>query len=155
MLSKKMLMIGTVVVSMVGVAPAYAGSSTATDTTGTMATDDAMKSDADKMGDEIAHQYEEAKDFTFEQKEDFLAWVDEKSSQLGEKYDEVSARVGSDSEEAVEDLASAWNQASDELSMAFDNAKDASADTWEDVKANTVNALEDAQKAISDEETAE
>lgn len=155
MLSKKMLMIGTVVVSMVGVAPAYAGSATSTDASGTMATDDAMKSDADKMGDKIALQYEEAKDFTFEQKEDFLAWVDEKSSQLGEKYDEVSARVGSDSEEAVEDLASAWNQASDELSMAFDNAKDASADTWEDVKANTVNALEDAQKAISDEETAE
>ncbi|MBX2831779.1 MAG: histidinol dehydrogenase [Rhodospirillales bacterium] len=155
MLSKNMLMVSTVVMSMAGIVPAYAGSTSAADTSGTMATDDAMKSDANKLGDEIAVQYEEAKDFTFEQKEDFLAWVDEKSSQLGEKYDEVSERVGSDGEEAVEELAEAWDHASDELSSAFDNAKDASADTWEDVKANTVEALEDAKKTISDGKAAE
>ena len=151
MLNKNMLMIGTVLMSVSVMAPAYAGS----DSSDTMATDDAVKSDVNELGNEIAAQYEEAKDFTFEQKEDVLAWVDAKSKQLGEQYDEVSAEVKDDSEDAVEEMAEAWDSASDELSDALENAKDASADTWEDVKANTVNALEDAQKAISDTQTAE
>lgn len=152
MLSKNVLKIGTVLMSVGLVAPAYAGSS---DTSGTMATDDAMKSDTDKLGDKIATQYNEAKEFTFEQKEDFLAWVDEKSDQLGDQYDDVSARVKQDSAEAVDELAEAWDSASDDLSDAMADAKDASADTWEDVKVNTLNALEDAQKAISDGQSAE
>ena len=155
MLSKNMLMIGTILVSVGVAAPAYAGSSSATDTSGTMATDDAMKSDANKLGDKVAAQYEKAKDFTFEQKEDFLAWVGEKSDQLGDQYDDVSARVKSDSEEAVDELAEAWDSASDELSDAMASAKDASADTWEDVKKDTLNALESAQKAISGSGSAE
>lgn len=155
MLSKNMLMIGTVLMSVSVAAPVYAGSTSTTDASGTMATDDAMKKDADKLGDKIAAQYEEAKDFTFEQKEDFLAWVDEKSDQLGDQYEDVSARVKTDSEEAVDELAEAWDSASDELSDALADARDASADTWDDVKTNTVNALEDAQKAISDTQSAE
>ncbi|MBC06005.1 hypothetical protein [Thalassospira sp.] len=152
MLNKTMLMIGTVLMSVSVMTPAYAGSASSDDT---MKTDDALKSDANELGNEIAAQYEDAKDFTFEQKEDFLAWVDTKTDQLGEQYDDVSARVADDSEEAVDELAEAWDSASDELSDALENAKDASAETWEDVKANTVNALEDAQKAISDSQTAE
>ncbi|NIY77695.1 hypothetical protein HED22_18740 [Thalassospira sp. HF15] len=151
MLNKNMLMIGTVLMSVSVMAPAYAGS----DASNTMATDDAVESDVNKLGNEIAAQYEEAKDFTFEQKEDFLAWVDNKSEQLGDQYDDVSAQVENDSEEAVEELAAAWDSASDELSDALEDAKEASADTWEDVKANTVSALEDAQKAISDKQSAE
>jgi gas vesicle protein len=137
MLNKNMLLIGTVLMSVSVMAPAHAGS------------------DANKMSDEITAQYEEAKEFTFEQKEDFLAWVDTKTDQLGEQYEDVSVQVKDDSEEAVEELAEAWDSVSDELSEALENAKDASADTWEDVKANTVNALENAQKAISDGQGAE
>ncbi|PKR47497.1 hypothetical protein [Thalassospira povalilytica] len=155
MLSKKTLMIGTVLMSMGVAVPAYAGSANATDASGTIKTDDAMKSDANKLGDKIAAQYEEAKDFTFEQKEDFLAWVDEKSDQLGDQYDDVSARVKDDSEDAVDELAEAWDSATDELSDAMASAKYASADTWEDVKRDTLNALENAQKAISDSQSAE
>ncbi len=151
MLSKNMLMVGTVLMSVSVVSPAYAES----DASNTMATDDAVESDVNKLGNEIAAQYEEAKDFTFEQKEDFLTWVDNKSEQLGEQYNDVSAEVEKDSEEAVEELAEAWDSASDELSNALEDAKDASADTWEDVKANTVSALEGAQKAISGNQTAE
>lgn len=151
MLNKNMLMIGTVLMSVSVMAPAYAGSADSD----TMATDDAVQADMNKLGDEIAAQYEEAKDFTFEQKEDFLAWVDAKSKQLGEQYDEVSANVKDNSEDAVDEMAEAWDSASDELNDALADAKDASADTWEDVKASTVNALEDAQKAISDGQKAE
>ncbi|MDG4718479.1 MULTISPECIES: hypothetical protein [Thalassospira] len=155
MLSKNMLMIGTVLMTMGVAVPAYAGSGSATDTSGTMTTDDAVKSDANKLGDKIATQYEKAKDFTFEQKEDFLAWVNEKSDQLGDQYDDVSARVQDDSEDAVDELAEAWDSASDELSNAMSSAKDASADTWEDVKRDTLDALESAQKAISGDQAAE
>ena len=155
MLSKNMLMIGTVLMTMGVAVPAYAGSSSASDTSGAMATDDAVKSDANKLGDKIATQYEKAKDFTFEQKEDFLAWVNEKSDQLGNQYDDVSARVKGDSADAVDKLANAWDSASEELSDAMSSAKDASADTWEDVKRDTLDALESAQKAVSGNQPAE
>ncbi len=155
MFSKTALMVGTIMMSAAVAGPVYAGSTTANDQANTMATDDAVKSDANKMGDEVAAQYEDAKNFTFEQKEEFLAWVNEKSDQLGDKYDEVSTQVKEDSEDAFDDLSSAWNGATDELGDAVDDAQDASADTWEDVKKNTLSALENAQKAISDSQSAE
>ncbi|WP_033069256.1 hypothetical protein [Thalassospira australica] len=152
MLSKNMLMIGTVLMSVSVMAPAYAGSASDADT---MKTDDAMKADAKELRKDLAAQYEEAEDFTYDQKEDFFDWVNAKAEQLGDQYDDVSAQVKNDSEEAVDELAEAWDHASDELSDALDNAQDASADTWEEVKTDTVNALEDAQKAISDSQSAE
>lgn len=154
MFSKTALMVGTVMTFAVA-GPVYAGSTTTADQTNTMATDDAVKSDANKMGDKVAAQYEEAKDFTFEQKEDFLAWVNEKSSELGSNYEDVSEQVKQDSSEAYEDLANAWDGATNELGEAVDDVQDASSDTWENVKKNTVMALENAQEALSDGQATE
>ena len=95
MFSKTALMVGTIM-SVAVAGPVYAGSNAATDQADTMATDDAMKSDVNKMGDEVANEYENAKDFTYEEKDEFLAWVEEKSEQLGDQYDEVSASVKQD-----------------------------------------------------------
>lgn len=152
MLNKNMLMVGTVLMSVSVMAPAYAGSASDADT---MKTDDAMKSDAQELRKDLAAQYEEAENFTYDQKEDFFDWVDAKAEQLGEQYDDVAAEVERDSEDAVDELAEAWDSASDELSEALADAQDASAETWEDVKANTIEALEDAQQAISDRHAAE
>ena len=49
MLSKTVLMAGTIMMSVAVAAPAYADAQKSPDQTGTMATDDAMKSDAEKM----------------------------------------------------------------------------------------------------------
>ncbi len=155
MLSKTVLMAGTIMMSVAVAAPAYADAQKSPDQTGTMATDDAMKSDAEKMGDKAGAEYEQAKEFTYEEKNEFLAWVEEKSNQLGEKYDEVSARVSDDSEEAVDDLSSTWDGASENLNEAYENAKDASAETWETVKTNTLEALDNAEQALSDDHATE
>tara|TARA_A100000171_G_scaffold5394_1_gene4371 strand:+ start:155 stop:691 length:537 start_codon:yes stop_codon:yes gene_type:complete len=154
MFSKTALMVGTIM-SVAVAGPVYAGSTASTDQADTMATDDALKSDVNKMGDEVANEYENAKDFTYEEKDEFLAWVEEKSDQLGDQYDEVSASVKQDSEEAVDELAEAWDGASAELGEAFEDAKEASAESWEEVKQNTMTALEDAQNALSDDQTVE
>ncbi|WP_404425032.1 hypothetical protein [Thalassospira australica] len=155
MLSKTVLMAGTIMMSVAVAAPAYADAQKSPDQAGSMATDDAMKSDAEKMGDKAGAEYEQAKEFTYEEKNEFLAWVEEKSNQLGEKYDEVSTRVGNDSEDAVDDLSSAWDSASENLSSAYENTKDASAETWDTVKANTLEALDNAEQALSDDHATE
>lgn len=155
MLSKTVLMAGTILMSFAVAAPVYANADKNTEQTGTMATDDAMKADAEKMGDKAAAEYDQAKEFTYEQKNEFLAWVEEKSNQLGEKYDEVSANVSDDSEDAVDELAEAWDGAKVNLSEAYEDTKDASAETWENVKANTLEALDNAEQALSDDHTTE
>ncbi|UKV15261.1 hypothetical protein L6172_02910 [Thalassospiraceae bacterium SW-3-3] len=155
MLNKTVLMAGTIMMSVAVTAPAYADASKSSDQTGTMATDDAMKSDANKMADKAEAGYEDAKDFTYEQKNEFLAWVEEKSNQLGEKYDEVSANVSEESEDAVDELAEAWDGASENLNEAYEETKDASADTWETMKAKTLEALNNAEQALSDDHATE
>ncbi|WP_339862586.1 hypothetical protein [Thalassospira alkalitolerans] len=155
MLNKTVLMAGTIMMSVAMTAPAYADGQTNPDQTGTMATDDAMKSDAKKMGNKAAEKYDEAKEYTYEQKNEFLAWVEKKSDQLGEKYDEMSAQVNEDSEDAVDELSNAWDGASENLSEAFEDAQDASADTWENVKASTLEAINNAEKALSDDHATE
>ena len=155
MLSKTVLMAGTIMMSVAVAAPAYADAQKSSDQAGSMATDDAMKSDAEKMGDKAGAEYEKAKDFTYEEKNEFLAWVEEKSNQLGEKYDEVSARVSDDSEDAVDELAEAWDGAKENLNEAYEDSKDASAETWETVKPKTLEALDNAEQALSDDHATE
>jgi len=146
MLSKTVLMAGTIMMSVAVAAPAYADAQKGSDQAGSMATDDAMKSDAEKMGDKAKAEYENAKDFTYEEKNEFLAWVEEKSNQLGEKYDEVSARVSDDSEDAVDELAEAWDGAKENLNEAYEEKT---------VKAKTLEALDNAEQALSDDHATE
>lgn len=155
MLNKTVLMAGTIMMSVAVTAPAYADASKSPDQTGTMATDDAMKSDAGKLADKAAAGYEDAKDFTYEQKNEFLAWVEKKSNQLGEKYEEVSANVSEESKDAVDELAQAWDGASENLNEAYEETKEATADTWETMKAQTLEALNNAEQALSDDHATE
>ncbi|MDP2699612.1 MAG: hypothetical protein Q8O73_15985 [Thalassospira sp.] len=150
MLYKTVLMAGTVVMSLAVAVPAYADSHS-----GTMQTDDAIKSDAKKAGNAAEREYEEAKEYGFEQKDDFSAWVEEKTAALGRKYDEVSAAAAEQSDETADDLAEAWAATKASVSESLDDVQDSSAETWENVKAGTVKALQDAERALSDDPAAQ
>ncbi|WP_246833020.1 hypothetical protein [Thalassospira sp. MCCC 1A01428] len=149
MLGKAMLMAGTIMVSSAVMIPAYA------DSADTMKTDDAVKADATEMKNDAKNEYEDAKEYSYEQKEDFMDWAKSKSDALGEKYDEMKDSAADNSDDAMDAVADAWEDAKDSISEAMDDVQDASADTWEDVKAETIAALNKAQNALDDEPDAQ
>ena len=55
----------------------------------------------------------------------------------------------------MDELAEAWDGASENLNEAYEETKDASADTWETMKAKTLEALNNAEQALSDDHATE
>ncbi|OKH88872.1 hypothetical protein [Thalassospira sp. TSL5-1] len=146
MLAKAMLMAGTIMVSSAVMLPAYADS---------MKTDDAIEHDATKMKNDAENQYEDAKEFTYDKKSEFMEWAQKQSDALGEKYDEMKESASDKGDSAWDTVSDAWNDAKENLSEAMDDVQESSAETWEDVKAETVEALNKAQKALDDKPDAQ
>jgi gas vesicle protein len=149
MLGKTMLMAGTIMVSSAVVLPAYA------DSANTMKTDDAVKADAAEMKNDAKNEYQDAKKYSYEQKEDFMDWARSKSEALGEKYDEMKKSAADNSEDAMDTVSNTWEDAKDSLGQAMTDVQDASSETWEDVKAETIDALNKAQNALDDKPDAQ
>lgn len=146
MLAKAMLMAGTIMVSSAVVLPAYADS---------MKTDDAIEHDATEMKQDAQNKYEEAKDFTYDKKSEFMEWAQKQSDALGEQYDEMKESASDKGDSTWDAVKDAWNDAKENLSAAMDDVQESSAETWEDVKAETVDALNEAQKALDDKPDAQ
>jgi hypothetical protein len=90
----------------------------------------------------------EARDFAFDERQDFAASIRQQLTELDGQIDQLAAEVkskgGAVSDRAVARIRQARQAAEKSLSR-IDNA---SADTWEDVKARVNRSVEDLAEAV-------
>ena len=102
----------------------------------------------DKVKTETATAAHDMKDYTFAQKSDFVAKMQEQLNALNKDLDQLSAKIESSSSamkaDAKPKLQALRNQSVD-LTKQLDNARNATESTWDSVKASSQKAFDSAK----------
>jgi predicted nucleic acid-binding Zn-ribbon protein len=105
----------------------------------------------DKAKADTTQAVEDWKDYTFAQKDEFVAKMQVELDKINQELDDLSVKIKNSSEQAQADAKpkmDALRAQADQLKVQLDKAKNATASTWDDVKAGSQKALDDTKNAF-------
>jgi chromosome segregation ATPase len=108
---------------------------------------------ANNVVDKSKDVFAKVKDYTFDKKADFVAWVKGKSDKYNEKIAEVEKKLDSADEQAKEQYKATIDYLKEKKSQLDESIKEldnVSEDKWEETKENVANVIEDMKQAFDD-----
>jgi chromosome segregation ATPase len=111
--------------------------------------EEAAKDVADKTKDMLA----KIKDYTYDKKADFVAWVQGKSEKYDKKIAEVEKKIDSADDQAKEQYKATIEYMKEKKAQLDESVKElenTTEDKWEETKENIVNILDDLKQAYAD-----
>jgi DNA repair ATPase RecN len=111
--------------------------------------EEATKDVVDKAKD----VYAKVKDYTYDKKADFVAWVKGKSDKYNEKIAAVEKKLESADEQAKEQYKATIDYLKEKKAQLDESMKEldnVSEDKWEETKENIANIIEDMKQAFDD-----
>lgn len=103
--------------------------------------------------DKVNEIYAKVKDYTFEKKADFVAWLKEKSNKYNEKIAAVEKKLESADEQAKEQYKATIDYLKEQKTKLDESIKEldnVAEDKWEEAKENIANVIENMKKALDD-----
>lgn len=109
--------------------------------------------DGERAQEEIAEAYDAVEDYSYEKKDDLVAWLERRREQLdrqAEALREKARTAGAEASERLTALAERLEAQREAAGRKLRRLGDASADAWDDLKRGALDAYEDLEKAYRD-----
>ena len=107
------------------------------------------KPDTD-VSEELSEAYQATKNYTFEKKDDFIAWGEKQAEELKSRSDKLEREISESSGEVRQKLESAWDDLrakQKDLERELAEAGRSAPGAWEETKKGFSRAMDELQQA--------